>query len=153
MDMEIRFPGGLAVEALHKGFRIATDQPREAGGEGGAPAPFDLFLASLGTCAGLYALRFCQERQLPTAGLSLTLTTERDREAHRLARVRILIRLPAGFPPRYVAAIERAANLCAVKRAIADPPEFETVAQAAAAQAAPAARGAADREAAGGSPV
>ena len=33
----------------------------------------------------------------------------------------------AGFPDKYRAAIERAMDPCAVKRAIAEPPEFETV--------------------------
>lgn len=127
MSMEITFPGGLAVEAHYKGFRIATDQPREAGGGGSAPAPYDLFLASLGTCAGIYALRFCQERGLSTEGLGLTLATERDVEARRTRLVRLTLQLPAGFPTKYEAAIERAVNLCAVKRALAEPPEFETV--------------------------
>jgi ribosomal protein S12 methylthiotransferase accessory factor len=127
MSMEIRFPGGLAVTALHKGFRIPTDQPFEAGGRGEAPTPFDLFLASLGTCAGLYALRFCQERNIPTEGLALSLSTEKDPEAKRLATIRITVHLPEAFPSKYAAAIERAIDLCAVKRAIANPPEFETV--------------------------
>lgn len=127
MNMEITFPGGVAVEAQYKGFRIATDQPREAGGQGAAPAPYDLFLASLGTCAGLYALKFCQERGLSTEGLGLTLSTERDPEARRTRLVRMTLQLPAGFPEKYHGAIERAVNLCAVKRAIAEPPLFETV--------------------------
>jgi ribosomal protein S12 methylthiotransferase accessory factor len=127
MSMEITVPGGLAVEAQYKGFRIATDQPREVGGQGTAPAPFDLFLASLGTCAGLYALRFCQERGLSTEGLRLDLAMEKDAETRRLRTIRITVQLPAGFPEKYETAIERAVNLCAVKRAIAEPPELETV--------------------------
>ena len=74
--MDIHFAGGLEVEALHKGFRIQTDQPIEAGGSGSAPTPFDLFLASIGTCAGLYALKFCRQRNLDTEGPALKLTTE-----------------------------------------------------------------------------
>jgi ribosomal protein S12 methylthiotransferase accessory factor len=135
--MDITFPGGLVVEAQYKGFRIATDQPRAAGGGGTAPAPFDLFLASLGTCAGLYALRFCQERDLSTEGLGLTLETEKDVEAKRIRTIRITLQLPAGFPEKYHGAIERAVNLCAVKRAIAEPPAFETVVVAPAEVAAP----------------
>ena len=78
MSMEIRFPGGVAVEAIHAGMTIRTDQPVKAGGEGTAPSPFDLFLASIGTCAGYYALRFCQERDLSTEGLGLTMDWERS---------------------------------------------------------------------------
>lgn len=126
--MEISFPGGVAVDACFDGFRIRTDQPRDSGGENLAPAPFDLFLASLGTCAGYYALRFCQERKLPSEGLKLFLETERDAEKHRLSRIRLTIHLPPGFPEKYRRAIIRAVNQCSVKRTILDPPEFDVVA-------------------------
>ncbi len=125
--MEIRFPGGVLVEAQQEGFTIPTDQPEKDGGTNTAPSPFDLFLASLGTCAGYYALRFCQERKLPTEGLSLTLTTERDEVKKRLAKIRIEIRLPEGFPEKYRGAILRSADRCSVKRHVVEPPAFEVV--------------------------
>ncbi|HEY7745455.1 MAG TPA: OsmC family protein [Desulfuromonadales bacterium] len=125
--MEITFPGGVAVEACFADFSVRTDQPVAYGGQNSAPAPFDLFLASLGTCAGLFVLLFCQERELPTEGLRLTLATERDTERHRLSKVRIAIHLPPAFPEKYRRAVIRAANQCSVKRAILDPPEFEVV--------------------------
>jgi len=99
--MDVRFPGGLRVEALHDGYRILTDQPAAMGGGGTAPSPFDLFLASIGTCAGFYALRFCQQRHLETEGLALTLTAGRDPAHHRVATVRLDIALPRGFPEKY----------------------------------------------------
>jgi len=126
--MEITFPGGLAVDARFDGFCVRTDQPVAYGGENSAPAPFDLFLVSIGTCAGFFALRFCQERELPTEGLRLTLETERDTERHRMSKIRLLIHLPTGFPGKYRRAIIRATNQCSVKRAILDPPEFDVVA-------------------------
>ena len=126
--MEITFPGGVAVDACFDHFRVRTDQPREYGGENQAPAPFDLFLASLGTCAGLYALRFCQERELSTEGLKLSLETERESGSHRLRTVRLIVHLPPGFPEKYRRAIIRAINQCSVKRTILDPPEFAVVA-------------------------
>lgn len=138
MSMEITFPGGLAVNASFKSFTVATDQRTDHGGGGSAPEPFDLFLASIGTCAGLYALRFCQERDLSTEGLALTLDVERDPERKRLAAIRLEIRLPDGFPEKYRAAIVRAADQCAVKRHILEPPRFE-VTTAEARAAAPAA--------------
>lgn len=125
--MEITFPGGVAVEARFGEFSVHTDQPVISGGQNSAPAPFDLFLVSIGTCAGYFALRFCQERELPTEGLRLTLETERDAERHRLAKVSLAIHLPPGFPEKYRQAIIRATNQCSVKRAILDPPEFEVL--------------------------
>ena len=127
--MKMTFPGGVAVNAEFDGFTVKTDQPERAGGQGSAPSPFDLYLASLGTCAGFFALRFCQQRELPTEGLGLTLDVERDPEKKLPSKVKIAIQLPAGFPDKYRDAIIRATDQCAVKRSIADPPEFEVVAE------------------------
>jgi putative redox protein len=128
--MDIHFPGGLEVEALNKGFTILTDQPVEAGGSGAAPTPFDLFLASIGTCAGLYALKFCRQRNLDTEGLTLKLTPERDEASKRVARVRLEVFLPPAFPEKYHEAILRAVDQCTVKRHIFEPPLFEVTAVA-----------------------
>jgi len=128
MSLDIRFPGGVAVEAAFDGFKVRTDQPRSAGGEGSAPSPFELFLASIGTCAGYYALKFCQQRGLPTGGLALRLTTERDPEKKALSRIRIEVDLPPDFPEKYREAILRAVDQCTVKRHILTPPVLEVVA-------------------------
>jgi ribosomal protein S12 methylthiotransferase accessory factor len=124
MSMEVRFPGGLKVGAVYRGQTIATDQPEPAGGEGSAPAPFDLFLASIATCAGFYALAFCQQRDLSTAGLAVTMETVRDPELRRITKIDLHLTLPEGFPEKYRQAIVRAVDQCAVKRHIVDPPEF-----------------------------
>ena len=125
--MEITFPGGVQVNARFNGFEIVTDQPEKNGGQNSAPSPFDFFLASLGTCAGFFALRFCQQRQLPTDGLSLQLTTEHDTETKRLDRVEITMQLPKDFPEKYRSAIIRATDQCAVKKALLDTPEIELI--------------------------
>jgi len=125
--MEITFPGGVQVNARFKGFEITTDQPEVNGGQNSAPSPFDLFLVSLGTCSGFFALRFCQQRQLPTAGMRLSLTSARHPETKRLDRVEVTLHLPEGFPEKYRSAIIRATDQCAVKKALLDPPEIEVV--------------------------
>jgi ribosomal protein S12 methylthiotransferase accessory factor len=127
MEMKIQFPGGKRIDALYKGFTIGTDQPEKAGGGNTAPAPFDLFLASLGTCAGYYAQRFLEERGLSGEGLALTLRTEKDRETRLVAKVVFDLHLPEGFPPKYERAIVRAIDQCTVKKNVLAPPQFETV--------------------------
>lgn len=126
-EMEIRFPGGVAVEARLEGASIRTDQPERAGGGGTAPSPFDLFLASIGTCAGYYALRFCQERQIPTDGLTLSMRWERNPETKLIGSIRIEMTLPAGFPEKYRPAILRATDQCAVKKHLVAPPAIDVV--------------------------
>jgi ribosomal protein S12 methylthiotransferase accessory factor len=122
--MTITFGGGLKVDAEYKGFTIRTDQPTSAGGEGSAPEPFSLLLASIGTCAGIYVLSFCQSRDIPTAGIRLTQRFERDEKTKRITTASIDIHLPADFPEKYRGAVVRAADQCAVKKLIIDPPTF-----------------------------
>lgn len=88
-------------------------------------SPFDLFLASIGTCMGFYALRFCQERNLSTEGLSLMLEPLREGDGKRLTALRIAVELPRAFPEKYRGAIERAIDHCAVKSQLLNPPRFE----------------------------
>jgi len=126
MDMEVFFPGKMRVAANYKGFVIETDQSEHGGGDGSAPAPFDLFLASIGTCAGVYVLSFLKQRGLPTDGAGVVLRTERDPQAGLIAKITLEIKLPADFPEKYRDAVIRAAETCAVKRHLDSPPAFET---------------------------
>jgi putative redox protein len=121
---EVTFPGGVAVDATYRGHSIHTDQPQPIG-TNSAMSPFDLFLASLATCAGYYALRFCQERELPTEGLGVSLIPVRDASKRRVETIHIDLRLPEGFPEKYRDVILRAVDQCAVKKAIVDPPAFD----------------------------
>ena len=124
MQMEVNFPGNKRVDAVYKCFTIATDQPASEGGDGSAPEPFDLFLASLGTCAGVYVVYFCESRNISSEGIRMTLDFTQDEKTHRLQRVAMELHLPAGFPDKYRKAVVRAAGMCTVKRTLADPPEI-----------------------------
>jgi ribosomal protein S12 methylthiotransferase accessory factor len=122
MELKITFPGGKKVNAELRGRSIPTDQPVEVGGEGSAPEPYALFAASIGTCAGFYALTFCQSRGLSTEGLAIR---QRMRfEGKRLVAVELDIDLPRGFPEKYREPLIRAADGCAVKKAIQAQPEI-----------------------------
>jgi ribosomal protein S12 methylthiotransferase accessory factor len=129
MEMEISFPGGSRVDAAFLGYVVRTDQPGAAGGEGSAPTPFQLFLTSLGTCAGIYLLEFCRQRDIPTDGMRIRQTVETDRAHGMVSRVGLELLLPHGFPERYREAALRAVELCAVKKHLERPPRIEVVAR------------------------
>jgi putative redox protein len=125
MDIEVTFPGGKRVDARVGEFVVHTDQPVELGGAGSAIAPFELFLASLASCAGIYALGFCQARKLPTEGLKLTQRYELNADTKLPAKVSITLQLPDGFPEMYRGAIVRAVEGCKVKKTVVSQPVFE----------------------------
>ena len=125
MEMEVIFPGGKRVDALYRGFTIKTDQKEKYGGGDSEPAPFDLFLASIGTCAGIFVLNFCHQRNIPPEKTKLIMRTERDEQAKMISKVSIEIHVPPEFPEKYKRAIIKAASLCSVKKHIEKPPVFE----------------------------
>lgn len=125
MDMKISFPGGKKVDADYKGFTIKTDQPRHGGGDGSAPEPFSLFIASIGTCTGIYVLGFCQKRNIPTDNIFLMLKPEKNKDTHMIEKISITISVPEDFPENYKKAIVKTARLCSVKKHLDNPPEID----------------------------
>jgi putative redox protein len=123
--IQVSFPGGKRVDAVVGGQTIRTDQSIEHGGEGTAAEPFELFLASLATCAGLYVLVFCQQRGIPTERLSLV--QDQVFEHGRLLGIRLSVVVPADFPPKYLGAVRAAAASCRVKKTLSEPPDVEVV--------------------------
>lgn len=124
MDMIVTFPGGKRVDAQYKGFSIRTDQSLQEGGEASAPEPFDLFLASIATCAGIYVLEFCQYRSIPVENIRLVQKIERNVETRMVEKITITLFVPPEFPTKYKNAVIRAAQLCSVKKHLYQPPEF-----------------------------
>jgi ribosomal protein S12 methylthiotransferase accessory factor len=123
-EMVITFPGGARVDASFGPFTVRTDQPPQGGGEGSAPTPFATFLASIGTCAGIYVLGFCRQRGLPTDNIRLVQRIEADPITHLISHVSLEIHVPADFPEKYRPALIRSAEQCAVKKHLENPPKF-----------------------------
>lgn len=128
-EIKVTFPGGLRVDAEYKGRVIKTDQPVYQGGEGTAPAPFDLFLASIATCSGIYVLFFCQKRGIPIDNASIVMRTERNPEKKMIEKIVIEVNLPPEFPEKYKSAVLKAVDTCSVKAHMINPPEFELIAK------------------------
>ena len=125
MEMVVNFPGGARVDAHFGPYTIETDQSAHGGGQGSAPTPFATFLASIGTCAGIYVLGFCQQRGISTEGLQIRQRLEINPLNGMVRKVLLDIQLPPDFPERYKTAVVRAADQCTVKKHFENPPKFE----------------------------
>ena len=124
MEMMIDFPCGTRVDAHFGPYTVMTDQPPSGGGQGEAPSPFALFLASMGTCAGIYVLGFCRQRGLPTEGIRILQNVQRDFSTGLVGQVDLEIQVPPTFPEKYLPSLIRSAEMCAVKKHIEHPPQF-----------------------------
>lgn len=138
--IDVAFNGGMKIDAvLHPAVTddaaapapastvIRTDQPVKDGGEGTGPTPFELFLASLATCAGVYARRFCEARKISTEGMGIRVGCEFASKGFQVTRMTFVVTPPQGFPDEYRDALVRAVELCTVKKHIMTPPAFEVV--------------------------
>ena len=119
MEMMIDFPGGSRVDAHFGNFTVATDQPPSAS----APTPFAVFLSSIGTCAGIYVLGFCQQRGLPTEGIRIIQRINATFSG-MVDKIDLEIQVPPTFPEKYYDSLIRSAELCAVKKHLENPPKF-----------------------------
>jgi len=124
MDMEITFPGGSRVDASFGPYEVRTDQPSRDGSAGSAPTPFATFLASIGTCAGIYVLGFLRQRGLPTDGVRLVQSIQANPLTGMVDKINIEVQLPPEVPDKFHGAIVRAAELCAVKKHFQAPPQI-----------------------------
>jgi putative redox protein len=121
MEMMIDFPGGDRVDAHFGSFTVKTDQPPVAS----APSPFETFLASIGTCAGIYVLGFCKQRNLPTEGIRIIERIDHSPITGKVETLGLEIQVPPDFPEKYHDSLIRSAQLCAVKKHIEKPPRFD----------------------------
>lgn len=124
MELVIDFPGKARVDAHVGPYTIMTDQPPQGGGDGSAPAPFAMFLSTIGTCAGIYVVGFCRQRNLPTENIRIIERVHSDPLSGMVSRIDLDIQLPPDFPEKYQDAVIRAADQCAVKKHLEHPPEI-----------------------------
>jgi ribosomal protein S12 methylthiotransferase accessory factor len=125
MEMLIDFPGGARVDAHFGQFTVRTDQPPAAP----APTPFATFLASIGTCAGIYVLGFCQQRGLPTEGIRIIQRMHSNPFSGMVEKIDLEIQVPPTFPEKYRPSLIRSAELCAVKKHFENPPKIDVTAK------------------------
>jgi ribosomal protein S12 methylthiotransferase accessory factor len=121
MEILVDFPGGSRVDAHFGNFTVPTDQPPTAS----APSPFEVFLSSIATCAGIYVLGFCQQRRLPTDGIRIVQRTHTNPATHMIDQIDLEVLIPPEFPEKYRDSLIRAAELCKVKKHLENPPKFQ----------------------------
>lgn len=125
--IEITLDSGKVVTAHINGHEIKTDQPKNSGGQNSAPTPFDLFLASIGTCAGIYIKNFCDNRGIDTSKIKIIQEIKFDASNGLPSEIILDIKLPDDFPEKYRDAVINSAELCKVKKTIANNLKFNVI--------------------------
>lgn len=129
MEFEVTLEGDKRVATRIGDHLIMTDQPVKQGGGNSAPAPYDLFIASIGTCAGFYIQSYCSSKGIDASGIRITLALKRDDKTKKVNGFVTRIHVPQDFPENLRPVLQKVAQQCAVKKTIMNNPEFvvETV--------------------------
>ncbi len=123
---KITFPGNKKIDVEFKHFKIKTDQAKENGGDKSAPEPFDIFIASLGACAGIYAKLFCDVRKLSTDQMHLFIDVVFKEGQKLMEQVNITLHVNELFPEKYIKPIIKSMSSCAVKNQLHPDITFNT---------------------------
>ena len=124
MRLEVTLEGGFNFKAVCHGHEVFTDQHLADGGTEKAMTPAELFVASLGTCIGVFALRFCKRHNLPSEGLGVSLDWEVVQNPSRIGSIKAEIHYPHDIPADQKKGLLRMAEACFVHETILHKPEI-----------------------------
>lgn len=121
--MLIEYAGGMRFVARQRGLEVVTDQPEEGGGENAAVTPTELFIASLGMCAGVYAVSFARRHDVPLEGMTIEVDYEYAEGPRRVGSVEVKVKLPQPVSEDLRGGIQRSAEACLVHNSLRQPPK------------------------------
>lgn len=120
--MIIEYQGGMKFDAYVRGHKIIADQPEDQKGNNQGPTPAELFVASVGTCIGVYALSYCQKHKIPYEKMKIKLRWEKAFSPARISYIEVEILLPHGCPEEHKKPLLDQAKKCFVHNTITQQP-------------------------------
>ena len=124
-EANVRGLSGVRFEVEARGHRLVSDQPAENGGSDAGMTPPELFLASIGTCAGFYVVQYLKAKNLPQEGLQVRVTAEKATQPARLGSIRIDVEAPGAEDERHRAGLVRAVEKCLIHNTLLHPPAID----------------------------
>lgn len=125
MDIKVSHVGGLEFLVQARSHGIICDQPAENGGQDAGMTPPELLLASLGACAGFYAVQYLKTRNLPEKGVEVRVFAEKLKQPGRLGNFRIHVACPAELTHEQSEGLMRAVHACTIHNTLMSQPKIE----------------------------
>ena len=125
LEVLISHLGDVQFEAKARNHVIYSDQPVENGGYDEGMTPPELLLASMGTCAGYYAVQYLNTHKLATPGLSIRVTAGKASGPARLSQIRVSVAYPGSLDGRDREGLALAVRKCVIHNTLLHPPEIE----------------------------
>ena len=124
MEAVIHHLGNLKFEAMARGHRVLADQPVENHGTDRGMTPPELLLASLGTCAGYYAVQYLQARGMGGQRVVVRISAEKAMQPSRLDSFVIEVEAPDA-DPKHQDGLFRAVKACLIHNTLSSAPHID----------------------------
>jgi len=124
MEVTVEHLGEVQFEIKARQHTIPCDQPPENGGYDEGMTPPELLLASLGSCAGFYAVQYLRKWKLAIKGTRVRVTADKLKEPARLDNFHIEVQIPMELTDQHRAGVEKAVHLCLIHNTLLHPPQL-----------------------------
>ena len=125
MEINVEHLGSLQFQIKTRGHSIVSDQPVEHGGYDEGMTPPELFLASLGSCAGYYAAQYLRKHKLAAEGTVVRVTCDKVKEpVPRMDNFAIDIQVPVELSAKDRQGLHEAVEHCLVHNTLLHSPKI-----------------------------
>lgn len=124
MEIFVEHLGAVQFEIKARQHTIDCDQPAENGGYDEGMTPPEFLLASLGSCAGYYAVDYLKRNNLLVDGTKVRVTADKVKNPARLDNFQIEVDVPRDLTPEQRKGVEDAVHRCLIHNTLLHPPKI-----------------------------
>ena len=125
MEVKIKHLDQVQFSIQARSHSILCDQPPENGGKDTGMTPPELLLASLGSCAGFYAVQYLKARNLAAGGVEVSVTADKLKQPARLGSFNIHVTCPVPLTEEQTEGLMRSVHHCLVHNTLLSPPDIK----------------------------
>lgn len=117
LTITTRYAGNKKCELVHpEGAVLKTDAPKDIGGDASAFSPTDLVASGLASCILTTMAMYAERNGQSLAGASATVEKHMSQPPapRRIARLPVVVTLPASIPMEFRERLERVGHTCPV---------------------------------------
>ncbi len=127
---------GYASQIRVRNHALWADEPRTVGGTDSGPSPYELLLASLGTCVAMTTRMYADRKGWPLPGLSVSLSQDRihaedcrgcERASGPVLRITKRLELHGDLDEEQRSRLMEIADRCPVQRSLLSEIQIRTV--------------------------
>lgn len=116
VNIQVAYAGNKKCALVHpEGATLKTDAPKDIGGEASAFSPTDLVAAGLASCILTTMAMYAERNGLSLEGAKASVEKHMSTTApRRIARLPVVVTMPAGVPTEWREKLERVGHTCPV---------------------------------------